>query len=293
MQGAIEAAPSEAGGTAAAGSAAARRERGGAPGGEGRRPPLGGAPRVPGRAWIEAEARRLADRLAQRLGAPVALAVTDNRCSLISARKERGTWKLRLHHLFLGCDEATEEALAHFALGRRPKTTARVLDAWIAAHAHRVRVDPAAGPRAPAPPKGRHHDLQAIFDRLNAEYFDGRIVARIGWGRWPGRRRRRSMKMGAYDHEARLIRVHPALDQAWVPEYYVAYVVYHEMLHQIVPVERRGRRIVHHTPRFRALERRYAHAEAAEAWEAENFDRLLASRASARHRSSVKRPSAR
>ena len=53
--------------------------------------------------------------------------------------------------------------------------------------------------------------------------------------------------MGAYYHETRTILIHPALDRAEVPRYFVELVVFHEMLHQAVPQERSetGRRNIH------------------------------------------------
>lgn len=241
-------------------------------------PFLGRAPRrVPAGSELAARAQALADGLERRLGERVRLIVTDNRTSLVSVRPEKDVWVYRVHHLFLGAPEELVDALAWFAQHRRKKTTAARIDGWIDQHAHLIRSDPAAGPRAPAPPKGAHHDLQAIFDRLNDEYFGGRIAARIGWG--PRRRRRRgrrqSIKMGTYVHDARLIRIHPALDRAEVPEFYVAWVVYHEMLHQVVPPVRKGRRNDYHPPEFRRLEALYAEVEEAQRWEESNWQTLL------------------
>ena len=234
--------------------------------------------RVPDPDLARRRAQVLANDLQARLGARVTLAITDNRASLVTVRYEKGAWLYRVHHMFLGADAATCEALAFFATGRRKKTAGRQLDAFIEAHQHLIREDPASGPRAPAPPRGRHHDLQAIYDRLNDEYFAGKVVARIGWGehrRGRSRRRRRSIKMGSYVHDARLIRIHPALDRPEVPEYYLAWVVYHEMLHQVVPPVRRGSRTVFHPPAFRELERAYRQADIAQAWEDAHFDLLL------------------
>jgi hypothetical protein len=74
-----------------------------------------------------------------------------------------------------------------------------------------------------------------------------------------------------------LIRIHPALDQSWVPRYFVEYIVYHEMLHHVIPMpERNGRRQLH-TPEFRARERAFAHFERALAWERRHVHRLLRS----------------
>ncbi len=220
----------------------------------------------------------LADGLRRRLGHEVKVLVTDNRSSLVTARWDdrTGRYVFRVHHMFLDAETETMDALSDFGSGSRKKTAGRVLDSFIARNRDRIRKDPASGPRAPSPPKGRHHDLQAIFDGINEEYFDGKVAARIGWGRGRGeKRRRRSIKMGSYVHDARLIRVHPALDRPEVPGYYVAWVVFHEMLHQVVPPVKRNGRTYFHPVEFRTLEQSYRHADEAQAWEDRNFDLLL------------------
>src|SRR5690606_16937012 len=127
-------------------------------------------------------------------------------------------------------------------------------------------------------PFGRVHDLQAIYDSLNARYFQGRIDAAIGWGREAPNRRRRSIKMGTYFHEARVIRIHPALDREEVPTFFVRFVIFHEMLHQAVPPKMVGGRRISHSAEFRALEQAYPDYERAIAWERENLLLLLGAR---------------
>ncbi|HTT72399.1 MAG TPA: hypothetical protein VMG32_14330, partial [Anaeromyxobacteraceae bacterium] len=86
---------------------------------------------------------------------------------------------------------------------------------------------------------------------------------------------RRTLKTGVYVQEARLIRIHPALDRVEVPAMYVAAVVFHEMLHQAVPaVEVNGRRIVHGRE-FRRRERAYPDCERAKRWEEDHLALLL------------------
>ena len=58
----------------------------------------------------------------------------------------------------------------------------------------------------------------------------------------------------------------------------MAAVVFHEMLHQVVPAtERRGRRIIH-GPEFRRRERAYPDHAAAKRWEEEHLALLLTHR---------------
>jgi len=85
------------------------------------------------------------------------------------------------------------------------------------------------------------------------------------------------VKTGVYLEEGRLIRIHPSLDRPEVPEFYVAFIVFHEMLHQSVPArEANGRRIVHGAE-FRRRERQHPDFARALAWERLNIRLLLSS----------------
>jgi hypothetical protein len=222
-------------------------------------------------------ATRLADEIAAVLAERVRLVVHDNRSTMVSYRRRQDLVHYRVHHMFLDAPPDVVRALAEFAgLGRalagRRRTAGDRIDAFV--RAHRTRIAPPRAARVV--PQGRVHDLQAIYDRLNAAYFDGAIEARISWGAVQGFRRRRTIKTGVYVQDARLIRIHRALDRAEVPELYVAMVVFHEMLHQAVPAfERDGRRVIH-GPEFRRRERAYPDYARARAWEEAHLDLLLA-----------------
>jgi len=76
--------------------------------------------------------------------------------------------------------------------------------------------------------------------------------------------------------EDRVIRINPALDQPFVPPWFLRYVLYHEMLHSVVPDETlsRNRRRVH-TEEFNRREREFRHYRRARRWEEENLSRFL------------------
>jgi hypothetical protein len=94
----------------------------------------------------------------------------------------------------------------------------------------------------PLPNRGRYHDLEMILTDLRAQYFPHCAGVTIRWGRWSGRTRVRSMRFGAYLPAEKLIRIHPALDQAFVPRSFVEFIVYHELLHHVIPpVRTKGR----------------------------------------------------
>ena len=124
--------------------------------------------------------------------------------------------------------------------------------------------------------EGRHFDLRAIFDRLNARYFRGRLRGyKVVWGRRRKHRPKEYFIFGTIQEEDRVIRINPWLDQAWVPLWFLQYVLYHEMLHSVVPDEtRRGRRRIH-TEEFNRRERKFPSYRRARRWEEENLARFL------------------
>ena len=81
--------------------------------------------------------------------------------------------------------------------------------------------------------------------------------------------------MGTYFHDARVIKIHPALDREEVPAFFVAFVIFHEMLHQAVPPRMIGGRRVAHSPEFRRLEQAYPDYDRSIAWERKNLHLLL------------------
>jgi hypothetical protein len=232
-----------------------------------------------GRETRLAAAHRLADDLSTLLCERVRLTVHDNRSTMVSYRRLDGELHYRVHHMFLGAPGDVVSALASFAGVPRGGVTARrrqagtTIDAWVKEHRARI----GAPKLLSLQPRGRAHDLQAIFDRLNAQHFGGAIEARIGWGPVRRGRRRRTVKTGVYVQDARVIRIHPTLDRPEVPEFYLAAVVFHEMLHQAVPaLEVNGRRVVHGRT-FRTRERAYPDHARARAWEDQHLGLLLSS----------------
>jgi hypothetical protein len=125
--------------------------------------------------------------------------------------------------------------------------------------------------------EGRHFDLKDIFNKLNAKYFRKRLKDyTITWGRKRRVRPREYFVFGTIQEEDRLIRIHPALDASFVPTWFLEYVIYHEMLHSVVPDEYdgSGRRRVH-TEAFCERERQFPLYRKAKRWEDENLARFL------------------
>ncbi len=126
--------------------------------------------------------------------------------------------------------------------------------------------------------QGEHHfDLRAIFDRLNARHFRNRLRGyKVVWGQRRKRRAKDYFVFGSIQEEDRIIRINPRLDQEWVPRWFLEYILYHEMLHSVVPDEigPSGRRRFH-TEKFYQREKEFPSYRRARRWEEENLARFL------------------
>ncbi len=221
-----------------------------------------------GRASLEARIRRA-------LGVPADLIVTDNRRTMIATRHRGPRLEIRLHHMFLDAPSGViEELLSYLADGDRRASAA--VGRYIEANRHRIK---RRGARVLLRTRGRHHDLDAIAAEVGARYFEGAVDGvRITWGRKPPQgKRRRSIRLGTYTHDQQLVRIHPSLDQAFVPRFFVEFVVFHELLHHVVPPREVGGRLEYHTPEFRRRERAHPDYRRAVRWENENLSALLKS----------------
>lgn len=211
----------------------------------------------------------LARELERLTGHHVAVTVTDNTSTMMSVRRDRanGTVRLRLHRMFLSAGAGVLRALGDWVKRPRSRQSGEVIDAFIRQHRHLIR-SKTQKTREVVFTKGVHHDLQEYFDRLNRVYFQGSVKARITWGRMAPGRRRRSIRFGSYTAEDDLIRIHPLLDQDFVPTYFVRYIVFHEMLHAHLGVRKgpNGRRQIH-SAEFRKLEQAYPDYDKAVVWQ--------------------------
>jgi predicted metal-dependent hydrolase len=104
-------------------------------------------------------------------------------------------------------------------------------------------------------PQGDHHDLGALFDQLNQQYFSSELQRpHIGWSTRNWRR-----QFGCFDPGPNQIVLNRRMDRPEVPRFVVEYVLYHEMLHVKHPTRRSGCTLLSHSPEFREEEKLFAH----------------------------------
>jgi len=223
----------------------------------------------------EAARRALERRLGGLLREPISVSITNNRHTMLSTRRSGRVTHLRLHHMFLDADDTTVRAMARY-LERGERRASERLDSFIEANHHLISKGRTRRTRVRT--EGRYHDLGEIFTEVDELYFGGGTDdVQVTWGRRPpaNRRGRRSVRLGTYVQDDQLIRMHPVLDQDWVPRFFVAYVLFHEMLHHVVPAPLVNGKRRFHGPEFRKRERNYPDYARAIAWEETNLRRLL------------------
>ena len=200
--------------------------------------------------------------------------VTDNLHTMVSIKRGNGMVTFRLHHMFLDAPSLVLRALTRYA-DTQDRSSAQLLRAFIDANEPSIRKASRERPVV-VDVEGKYHNLQEIFDELDRDYFGGGIRARITWGpRGRRLRGRSSIKLGSYTFEDELIRIHPVLDASDVPRFFVAWIVYHEMLHEVHEMPVIDGRRVYHTSAFRRAEARFEHYAEAVLWERTNLHKLL------------------
>lgn len=120
------------------------------------------------------------------------------------------------------------------------------------------------------------YDLEKIYQDLNLRLFEGSLNLKIGWF---GRARSGNafrVVLGSYHEEEKLIRIHRSLDRDDIPLFFMQYIIYHEMVHSVVPREySRSGRTIFHGKKFKECEKRFPLYESAIAWEKANIYVLL------------------
>ena len=92
------------------------------------------------------------------------------------------------------------------------------------------------------------------------------------WGRRARSSARRTLMLGNYRPDGNVVRIHPVLDQKLVPDWYVRFILFHEILHAAIPSGR-----VHHTPAFRRREQQHPDYARARKWEKKHITKLIRS----------------
>jgi predicted metal-dependent hydrolase len=87
------------------------------------------------------------------------------------------------------------------------------------------------------------------------------------WSRQGSKKATRYRRLGCFMPLQNIIKINPILDDISIPDYFIEYIVYHEMLHAVYPpILGAGKRVVHHK-KFVEMEKKFPDYLKAKAWE--------------------------
>lgn len=215
----------------------------------------------------------LTAKLRGHLKIDVELVINENRSTMLNVlEKKRGRARLSVHKMFLDAPDEVIGAVAHYVRGTRRNKSAHnlVLRGFIQENLSRFDVSNRLNPHRLVQ-VGRFYDLNPLYQQINQRYFEGKLDLLFTWyGNW-GRNSRRRVTFGLYQDNLKLVKMHRILDDPFFPDYFVAFILYHEMLHAVVPgyVDENGYFRIH-GPAFKERERLFEHYERAITWEKKN-----------------------
>jgi len=172
-----------------------------------------------------------------------------------------GQMSVKLSDLLETAPAPVAESLARILLGklfRKPAERAHVRRYQLYLNRKDIRrqmhlMRQSRGRKHISGPSGRFYNLAEIFERLNAEFFNGLLgQPELGWSL----RRSRTM-LGHFDPSHNAIIISRVFDEKTVPVLAVEFIMFHEMLHLKFPVDHSGARRRVHTHEFRRAERQF------------------------------------
>lgn len=210
--------------------------------------------------WDPNEIQR---KLAQCLNRPVSLVLTENSTCMLSARERNNVLRIRLHRMFTYAQSQVIEEIVSYLKTKSIKMP--LFHAFIRENRGHLRTR--SPKKTSLRTSGNVHDLHELSGEVNKAYFGGVITAAITWGSKSPRSSVKKRTLGSYSERSNIIRVNPVLDRTTVPRYYIAFVVYHEMLHAAMGTPMQGNRRCIHSREFRRRERLFSDYQRARAFE--------------------------
>ena len=196
-------------------------------------------------------------------GHPVRLAFYPT-AYLYRMRPAGGVARVTLAPGYLNAPAPVLDALLRIALGFGRRAARELLHGYALTpeYAEAVMALEVATEPPPGSLRGRHYDLDEVFERVNAAYFESRLARpRLTWSRTITGR-----LLGYYQHAADRLMLSLALDDPRVPPAAIDLVMYHELLHKHLGLQVVNGRHYAHTETFRRLERQFRAYEEAKAF---------------------------
>ena len=112
-----------------------------------------------------------------------------------------------------------------------------------------------------------HHHLPSLAAEIHRTYFFKFPPLPVKWGQQITRKRRRSIRLGSYNHYTSEIRIHPLLNSPSIPAFFIQSIIHHEYLHHVLGAN--------HNSRFHRAERQFRYHRESKEWIRRNLFLLL------------------
>lgn len=205
----------------------------------------------------------------------VKLKINDNHSTMLSVKWDPDCTKISMHRMFLEAPSNIMEALACY-IQKENDPLCPTVQAYIdeklrtSEYTYQLSMEKIVT-------KGKYYDLQALYDSLNNEYFDGQLNLSITWfGKNSKKKERSQLILGLYQSSLQLIKIHKMMDNLFFPEYFVKFVIYHEIIHHVSPsyYDKDGKHHIH-SKEFKELERKFHDYHLAKSWMKKHYDNLF------------------
>lgn len=208
-------------------------------------------------------------------GVKLKLKINDNRSTMLSVRWEPDCTKVSLHRMFLQAPRNVMQSLACY-ICQEDKIISRDIKVFIENGLKKLDYSHTVD-KSKLYVQGYVYNLKDLYDELNEDYFRSRLKLFITWFGTKGQRNKSRVTLGLYHDQLKLIKINRLLDNPKVPDYVIAYVIFHEMLHHICPayVDEKGMHRVH-SKEFKIKETHYKHYDLAQKWIKEHQTNLFA-----------------
>ena len=104
----------------------------------------------------------------------------------------------------------------------------------------------------------RDYRLASLAAEVHRSYFYKYPPLPVRWGQQITRKKRRSIRLGSYNHLTTEIRIHPLLNAPDVPTFFIQSVIFHEYLHHVLGGA--------HNRRFHKEERKFRYYRESKEW---------------------------
>lgn len=205
------------------------------------------------------------EKLEIHAGIKLQLKINDNRSTMLSVKWSPDGTRVSLHRMFLKAPANIMKALACY-LKREHKSLAPSIKAYIEDNLQKIDYSYQLDLNK-LQTKGEFFDLKKTYEEVNKDYFNDQLKLYITWFGKAQRSSSNRITFGLYHDPLKLIKISRLLDQQHFPDYFVSYIIYHEMLHHVCPafVDEKGMKHIH-SRNFKEREREFRYYQLAQEW---------------------------